>query len=82
MHRHSTNTASFFSVLIVALIFSLSLARVAAAQGNTSLGEGALFSNTTGDFNTAIGFAALTMRPKIITAGKCILVFMSRFPFR
>jgi hypothetical protein len=29
MHRHSTHTASFFSVLIVALIFSLSLAGVA-----------------------------------------------------
>jgi hypothetical protein len=35
MFRHSTNTASFFSVLIVALIFSLSLAGAAAAQTNT-----------------------------------------------
>ena len=41
MLRHSTNTASFFSVLMVALIFSLSLAGVAAAQTNTSLGTGA-----------------------------------------
>ena len=48
MFRHSTNTASFFSVLIVALIFSLSLAGVAAAQTNTSLGTNALVSNTTG----------------------------------
>ena len=55
MHRHSTHTASFFSVLIAALIFSLSLAGVAAAQGNTSLGTGALQNNTTGSFNTAIG---------------------------
>ena len=42
MLRHSTNTASFFSVLIAALIFSLSLAGVAAAQTNTSLGTDAL----------------------------------------
>ena len=48
MFRHSTNTASFFSVLMVALIFSLSLAGVAAAQTNTSLGTNALVSNTTG----------------------------------
>jgi len=46
MFCHSTNTASFFSVLIAALIFSLSLARVAAAQGNTSLGTRTLQSNT------------------------------------
>jgi hypothetical protein len=42
MFSHSTNTASFFSVLFEALIFSLSLAGVAAAQDNTSLGIGAL----------------------------------------
>ena len=48
MFRHSTNTASFFFVLMVALIFSLSLAGVAAAQTNTSLGTNALVSNTTG----------------------------------
>ena len=42
MFRHYTNTAWFFSVLIAAFIFSLSLAGVAAAQGNTSLGTGAL----------------------------------------
>ena len=59
MFRHSTNTASFFSVPIVALILSLSLAGVAAAQGNTSLGTGALQNNTTGSFNTAIGQDAL-----------------------
>ncbi len=59
MHRHSTNTASFFSVLIAALFFSLSLAGVAAAQSNTSLGTGALQNNTTGSFNTAIGQDAL-----------------------
>ena len=51
----ATKTASFFSVLIAALIFSLSLAGVAVAQGNTSLGTGALQNNTTGSFNTAIG---------------------------
>jgi len=60
MFRHSTNTASFFFVLIAALIFSLSLAGVAAAHGtNTSLGAGALAGNTTGGFNTAVGFSAL-----------------------
>ena len=59
MFRHSTNTASFFSVLIAALIFSLSLAGVAAAQTNTSLGTNALVSNTTGVNNTAIGFQTL-----------------------
>lgn len=46
MFRHST--ARFISVLIAVLIFSLSLAGVAAAQTNTSLGTGALVSNTTG----------------------------------
>jgi hypothetical protein len=59
MNRHSTNTASFFSVLIAALIFSLCLAGVATAQGNTSLGTGALQNNTTGSDNTAIGLDAL-----------------------
>jgi hypothetical protein len=58
MFRHSTNTAPFFSVLIAALIFSLSLAGVAAAQSNTSFGTGALQNNTTGNFN-AIGLNAL-----------------------
>jgi hypothetical protein len=56
---HSTNTASFFAILMAALIFSLSLAGVAAAQGNTSLGTGALQNNTTGSFNTASGVQAL-----------------------
>jgi hypothetical protein len=59
MFSHSTNMAWFFSVLIAALIFSLSLAGVAWAQGNTSFGTGALQSNTTGSFNTAIGLNAL-----------------------
>ena len=59
MLSHSTYTTSFFSVLIGALIFSLSLAGVAWAQTNTSLGTNALFSNTTGINNTAIGFDAL-----------------------
>ena len=59
MFGHSTNAASFFSVLMAALIFSLSLAGSAAAQGNTRLGTGALQHNTTGQYNTASGFDAL-----------------------
>ena len=59
MFSHSTNTSSFFAVLVTALIFSLSLTGVAAAQNNTSLGIGALENNTTGNFNTASGFIAL-----------------------
>ncbi len=59
MLRNSTNTASFFTVLTVALILSLSLAGVAPAQTNTSLGTNALVSNTTGSFNTASGVQAL-----------------------
>src|SRR5215831_10474817 len=60
MFQHSTNAASCFSVLIVALIYSLSLAGVASAQtGNTSLGTGALVNNTKGIDNTAIGLNAL-----------------------
>ena len=60
MFRHSTNTASFLSVVIAVLMFSLSLAAVGAGQqDNTSLGTGALFSNTTGDLNSAIGANAL-----------------------
>ena len=50
MFQHSTNAGSLFSALTGALIFSLSLAGVAAAQTNTSLGTNALVSNTTGDF--------------------------------
>ena len=57
MFRHST--ARLISVLIAALIFSLSLAGVAAGQTNTSLGAGALVSNTTGSLNTATGVNAL-----------------------
>ena len=56
---HSTDTASFFSVLMVALIFLFSLAGVAPAQTNTSLGTNALVSNTTGSQNTALGVQAL-----------------------
>ena len=59
MFRHSTNTASFLSVVFAVLMFSLCLAGVAAAQGNTSLGTGALQNNTTGSQNTAIGVDAL-----------------------
>ena len=53
MFRHSTNTVSFFSVLIAALIFSLSLAGVASAQGNTSVGTGALQKNARGSYTGA-----------------------------
>ena len=60
MFRHPTDTAWFFSVLIAALIFSLFLAGVAGAQFNTSLGEEALFNNTTGTDNAAIGVGTLT----------------------
>ena len=59
MFNHSTNTAWFFSVLMATLIFSLSLAGVAWAQGNTILGTGALQNNTTGSFNTAVGLQTL-----------------------
>jgi hypothetical protein len=60
MFRHATNTPSFCSILMAALMVSLSLAGGAAAQqGNTSLGTGALQNNTTGSFNTATGVNAL-----------------------
>ncbi len=59
LFRHSTNPTSFFSILMAALIFSLSMAGVATAQGNTSLGIDALQNNTTGEFNTASGASAL-----------------------
>jgi hypothetical protein len=58
MFRYSTNTASLCSVLIAALIVSLSLAGVATAQ-NTFFGTGALQNNTTGLSDTAFGFDAL-----------------------
>jgi hypothetical protein len=54
MFNQPTNTASFFSILIAALIFSLSLAGVVTAQGNTSLGIGALQNNTTGTKTTTL----------------------------
>jgi predicted amidohydrolase YtcJ len=53
MFCHSTNTASFFSVLMAALIFSLSLAGVASAQDNTSFGTGALQNNARGSYTGA-----------------------------
>src|SRR5262245_61864687 len=59
MFRNSTTTASFSTVVMAALIFSLSLPGVFSAQGNPNLVTGALASNTTGIFNTAIGFNAL-----------------------
>jgi hypothetical protein len=59
MFHHSLKAAPFFSVLIAALIYSLSLAGVASAQSNTSLGIGALQNNTTGANNTAVGGNAL-----------------------
>src|SRR5262249_17505219 len=59
MFRYDTNTASFFTVLIAGLIFSRSLAGIAAAQTNTSLGTGTLQNNTTGQYNTATGFVPL-----------------------
>jgi len=51
--------ASLFSVLMAALIFWFSLAGVVAAQTNTSVGAGALQTNTTGIQNTASGSFAL-----------------------
>ena len=59
MLRHSTNTASFFSVLNAAVIFSLVLSGVAGAQSNTSLRAGTVVSNTTSSNNTALGLNAL-----------------------
>jgi hypothetical protein len=60
MFTHSTRTASFFSVLIVTLIFSLSLAGVAAAQqGNTRRGQGTNPTNSDPQGNTAGGTNAL-----------------------
>src|SRR5262245_42887366 len=53
MFCHSTNTASFFSVLMAALIFSLSLAGIACAQGHTSFGTGALQKNARGSYTRA-----------------------------
>ena len=71
MFRHSTNTASFFSVLIVALIFSLSLAGVAAAQTNTSLGTNALVRTTPrAARNTAIG----PTRHRIRSRCRCVVL--------
>jgi hypothetical protein len=59
MCGRSKNIAGSLFVLIAALVFSLSLVGIAAAQDNTSLGMGALRSNTTGTENTASGVNAL-----------------------
>src|SRR5262245_13294711 len=61
MFRDSTNTALSFFVLMVALIFLLSLSRVAAAQSYPRLGITELVGNSTGSFNTGIGFDALVL---------------------
>ena len=55
MFSHSTNTAWFFSVLMAALIFSLSLAGVWRRRRPTPVSgdRGAVKNNTTGAFNTA-----------------------------
>ena len=53
------NIAGSLFVPTASVIFSLSLVGVAAAQSNTSLGQGALVSNTTGSNNTALGADAL-----------------------
>jgi hypothetical protein len=55
MARDYTKPTLFVFVLIGGLLYSLSLVGVAATQGNTSLGTGALQNNTTGNFNTASG---------------------------
>jgi hypothetical protein len=61
MSSHSNNSSSFFSILMAALIFSLSLGGCGAAgRGNTRLGLNALQDNTSGTFNTAIGILALS----------------------
>jgi len=59
MLRNPAKTASRFFMFIATLILSLSLAKHAAAQPNTSLGQGALVSNSTGSNNTAVGLNAL-----------------------
>jgi hypothetical protein len=66
MVRHSTNTASLCSVLLAALIVSLSLVGVAAAQTTSRgtkqtilVGPPTSLINTTGSYNTASGALAL-----------------------
>ena len=59
MLHNSSSTAWFCSILISGLIYLLSLAGIAAAQSNTSVGTGALVSNSTGSNNTAVGLNAL-----------------------
>ena len=64
MFSHSTKTASFFSILNAAVIFSLVLSGVAGAQSNTSLRAGIVVSNTTSSNNTASGVNALLATPR------------------
>src|SRR4029450_4901511 len=66
MVRHSTNTASLCSVLLAALIVSLSLVGVAAAQTTSRgedqtalLGPSSMRINSTGALHTASAFNAL-----------------------
>jgi hypothetical protein len=49
-------TASSLSVLMAALIFSLSLARVAAAQSNTRLGTGTVIQHDSFPKGPTFGF--------------------------
>ena len=65
MFRHSTNTSSFFSILMTALIFSPSLAVILRPRATRVLGQGALQNNTTGILNTArhAHFETVAARP-------------------
>ena len=56
--RHVSRSLAAALVLVLAL-FTIGTARSVGAQENTSLGTGALASNTTGQADTAIGFEAL-----------------------
>ena len=61
MFSHSTNTASFFFILIAALIFSLALAGIAAAQTNTSLGTGASLTTPRASPTPALGLRLMCL---------------------
>ena len=65
MFSHSTNMASFFSVLMAGLIFSLSGGGRCGAEQQHSLGTGALQNNTTGSFNTASGSLRSLATPRV-----------------
>jgi len=56
--RHVSRSLAAALVLVLAL-FTIGTVRSVGAQENTSLGTGALASNTTGQADTAIGFEAL-----------------------